>query len=449
MENLFETYKSIKQYYNLLLTIIATGFILLLSTKENVYEKPLNELTTLRNLEINKYEQYIRGFCGGNDFLPIEARDTFPYLGSYAFPNLSSNIAKFIISLYRGDGETLNLITEEFPNPDWEVVPIVEYDKPPVDGTMTEWKDWIKSTNSAKYYKPNWESAQLSWSRLIGTTPSIIRHFLLKQSEFKRNPGEYTFRAYLDLKINQNDTSQYVSRRSKRYDWWTKYDTLTFQTILELEGDLRDSIDNDSRFIIKGDVNSDSPQNLQGTGVYNWLSTSEIWSNISSYNELGESILPGLHSVWADVSNKTIDGAFVTLLDKKNNSKTLSIFGLSVSFLLALILVPVAFLFAEIFLLMHLHQLNKEIAKVNEQIVYPWIGAYNFLLAKITSVVIFAVLPFTLCIVGILRYFDWIGIWSLVIALILSIFVGITGVCVELENRKLRRVNIRSAANKE
>jgi len=355
MEQILETYKSTKQYFNLLLTITATGFILLLSPKENNFEKPLAELNALKSLDLNDYERYIRGFCGGSGLLPNELKEGH-------IPSWSRNITYFIDSLYAEGGENLNLITEEFPNPDWNVIPIVEYDEPPVDGTVSEWENWIKSNNNAKYYTPDWNTARMSSSRAIGATPVIIRHFLIKQSEFKRNPGEYAFRGYLDLKFNEIDTSQYANIRSKRHDWWTKYDTMEFRSLFELKGNLRDSIDSEYRFIIEGEVNSFNPQTLEGTGVYNWLSKSKRWTEISSNNELGESILPGLHSVWTDVSDKTLNDAYITLMNERNNSKTVNIFGLSVSFLLALILVPIAFLFAEIFLLLHLSQLNKEIS---------------------------------------------------------------------------------------
>jgi len=51
---------------------------------------------------------------------------------------------------------------------------------------------------------------------------------------------------------------------------------------------------------------------------------------------------------------------------------------------------------------------------------------------------IFAILPFALCIGGILRYVDRIENWSIFTATLFSVLVAIAGICVELENKKLR-----------
>jgi len=436
MENLTEILKTIKQYFHLLLGISATGLALLLSPKENDYKGQLSELNTLKRLDPRQYENYARGFIGVNSLLPYNT-----------WAQWEDGITSQIKKAYTQRNETINLLEGKFPNPDWEIKPIIIIEKPLIDGTLKDWEKWIKSKVNANYYTPDWSSANTSMSQQVGNELIIVRHFILRQSEYKRNPGEYSYRAYLDKEINEIDTSKYPNIKNKRWNWWSRFDTISSQTFFENKNGLRDSIGNQKRFIIEGDVDSKPQTEINGTSVYNWLQKSNEWKQISKTDELGESILPELHSVWTEVSDKSINDAIAYLTNKRNEAKTISLIGISVSFLLALIIIPLAYFLVSVYLLLHLKYLNRKMATLTENITFPWIGLYDFTLARLITFLTFIAIPLGLCIGIIIRYNDWVDKNLIVLSSVLTFFVFLTGIAIEFQNKKIRKT-IKKLTNK-
>lgn len=369
MSNANEAIKAARGSHRLGFLVTFTALAMLLAPFPIDYSRPLQEAYVLRDLQLSDYERYIKTGLESNTLLP-HSKDMIP-------GNWEEEIIGFLQTHLTSNSATKRkwLIRKgDFPNPDWSVDPIVAYEKPPTNGTMEKWLEWMQSSKPAKYYVPDWNTASFSMSRNYPGKPPIIRHFSVSKSETGRHPGEYIFRAYGEISVLQNEPKT----RPERNNWWVELGLKSRRDLFE-DGKKSALLD-ENKFIIEGEVDSGLREiRYGGAGVKQWLIASGNWDNLSMVTELGETVFPGLREKWSEVRNQPLNEAINYMEEKQRKIQDVSLFGISVSGQLFIVAIPFAYLVLFSHLFIHLRyikriQLRKGLDSIAEA---PWMGLYN------------------------------------------------------------------------
>ena len=388
MSNAKATIEAARGWHKFGFAISATALILLFAPQKADLGAALSEAYTLRELPIESYERFVSGFIGQNKLLPPRR--------SMAPGDWPVNITAFL-NAEMGQ----NVIRGNFPNPTWNIDVIVDYERPPVDKTIADWFRWITSSQPASYYHPDWKTASLSMSRGGAASP-LVRHFSVRPSRFQRSAGEYTFEAYLDLRITSNDQSEYVNRRASREDWWSELENVDFLSLKK-----KQSMDLGSdRWVIEGDVDSVLMPVHGKTGINHWLRQSGIWQRLSNTNNLGEAVLPGIREHWPQLEGMTLAAAISYMEGAQKEVGSVSLLGAAVPGELLLVAIPLAYLLVHLSLLLDirfLRSLQHSNVDVDPSDA-PWMGLYDDTLAVWATAISIAVVPVLLTLGLLLRY---------------------------------------------
>ncbi len=377
-------FRAIRGWHKLSIAISATAILLLFSQQPLDYRAALNEAHTLRALDIKDYERFIRGFIGQGRLLPSS-----PGTSPQSWPKRITNF----LNTKMGQ----NVIPGDIPNPTTNIDIILEYERPPVNETIAEWVRWIESTKPAEYYLPDWSTAQLSASRDEMQSP-IVRHFSVEPSIHRRYVGEYTFRAYLDLRITSSDRSTNIEERRDRDDWWSE---LKGHDVLgEDKAHVSDlGVD---RWIIEGDVNG-MRKSVSGPSVNRWLRERGIWLHLAVTENLGEAVLPEIRKHRLRLEEMTLPAAISYMERQHTRIESVNLLGLSVPGSLFLIAIPLAYLLAHLSLLIEIRHLNA-LRKSRNDLEALWMGFYTDGLAKWVTILSIAIIPIVLSLGLLLRY---------------------------------------------
>lgn len=374
MSNVEKTVETARSTQRLTIGVGATAIALILAPYTTDYTRALNEANTLRDLSIADYERHARGFVPINTLLPQRAIASTLERNPADWPQQITDFLQKILTA-NPLRMPLQLTPGETKSPRWIINPILKYSKPPTNGNLEDWRQWILSTERASYFDPEWSTARLSRSRdgYPGTT--FAKTFTVQHSETKRSPGEYTFRAELE-----------VSHKSSI-------------------GDVTESV------VVEGDVESRAKQLPEDSSVNVWLRRSSLWKVLSSIDSKGEQLLPGLQAHWGELRGKTLDDAVRFMETKQTEIRTVSLLGISVTDQLASVAVPLAYFLLNVYLLLHLRFLRMfPIAERAEAAGYPWIGLYRDRIARWITFGSLSVAPGILSAVLLARYGQRAGV---------------------------------------
>jgi len=389
------------------LAVSATALVLLFAPQKANFSAALDEAYALRDLKIEEYEGFIRGFIGQNTLLPPRP--------SMRPGDWSLNITTFLNSEL---GQSV--LDGDFPNPTWDIDIIVDYERPPNDGTLADWFQWIRSSQPASYFHPDWATASLSMSRDPGSATPLVRHFSVKPSGFRRSKGNYTFRAYLDLRITLNDQSKYANERADREDWWSELEAadvrrLGKERFIELGPD---------RWIIEGDV--DSARRPATGSVNDWLRQSGRWDRLSHTSNLGEATLPGIREHWAQLAGMSLAAAISYMEATQREINSVSLLGVPVPGTLCVVAIPLAYLLVHLSLLLDvrfLRSLQRSDVEIDPSEA-PWMGLYDDTLAVWATATSIVAMPVVLTGGLLLRYHPIVDIPVLVTSIVALIVAG-------------------------
>ena len=415
--------ESARGYHKLSFAISVTALILLFTPLKYDFSTALKEAYALRELKIDDYKTFVRGFIGQNSLLPPRS--------GVAPGDWGINITRFLNSEM-----DQNVIEDAFPNPTWSITEIVDYEQPPNDGTLVDWSRWISSSKPASYYHPDWKTAELSMDRQ-GAAKPLVRHFGVRPSRYSRSAREYTFRAYLDLRVTAADQSEYVNERAKRENWWSELERSDFQG---LERPFRDlGVD---RWILEGEVDSTRKVVNGKTGINDWLRQRGIWAVLSDTNDLGEAVIPGIREHWAQLGGETLAAAISFMESSHQEISAVTLLGLPIPGELCLVATPLAYLLVYLFLFLDirfLRSLQRSGVDVDTDNAM-WMGLYNDRLAVWTTAISIAVIPTALMLGLLLRYHSMVQVPVVimsVLALIIAAIVQVLVVCTTAEARKV------------
>jgi len=409
-----ETIDSARGWHKTSLLVTATVLLLLFSNLNVDYQAALNEAYTLRDLRMADYETFVRGFLGGNGMLPE---------GTNGIVDPERNITDFLnsklaFSVWDGD----------FPNPTTGVTIIIQYEPPPINGTMQDWNDWINRTNPVNYFVPDWTTAKLSISRDATAPKSIVRYFSVRPSSWKRFPGEYTFRAYLDEHVLPNDRSDNILERNKRVNWWSQLETDESQDLLGKHG--FDQQLRQGRFVVEGDVGKSQLREFDSRwcGVKEWLKQRKIWPQLSQADNAGEIFLPAIRSRWSELRDKPLQDAIVFMEQKQHEIQDVNLLGLAVPGRLCVVAIPLSYVVIFMFLLLDLRFLTRNQNRTNfdDLSATPWMALYRDRLAIWSAIFSIVVIPTALSIAILLKYHsrvDWYAITFSLISLVCGGFI--------------------------
>jgi hypothetical protein len=386
--------------------VAATALVLLFAPAKADYRKALNEAYLLRDLRISDYERFVRGFIGLNTLLPS---------ANTSWGQWPRNITAFLDSKL-----DFKVRDGDFPNPDWKITPILKYEGPPTNGTLQDWHIWITSSKTVSYFHPDWSTARLSASRDRATPPPVVRHFLLGPSAWHRFPGEYTFRAYLDFNLTEDDRSQYANDRAKRVDWWSTLDALESR---DLWGPEAHQELGDNRFIVEGDLGSQLREACSKCSIRDWLKQRGLWSQLSLTDSAGEIVLPGMRAHWSELRDKPLQDAIALMEQKQKEIQDVSLLGLPVPGQLCVVAIPLAFLVIDLFLLLDLRSLRRIQNRqgLGDTVAAPWMALYADWAARWTVILSIAVAPSALSIGLLIKYYPRVDAYALVIGMASSV----------------------------
>jgi hypothetical protein len=408
-----ETIKAIQASHSALFVVSATAIALLFASPKTNYSEALNEANELRSLRMADYEDFAEFATTGNYMLP----KTKPFTPG----NWSGEIVKFL------DSE-LSWQVHPASSPRHDITPILQYPTPPTSGSVKDWLAWMSSTENVKFWQPEWAEAGFSVTRDAPESPPIVRFFSVKPSSFQRTPGEYTFRAFLDWNVTEADLTQQTHFSTDVVDdWWTEIDRLNSRELWggkKKEGPLR----HDDRFVIEGDVNSKLEVGANNSGIRHWLKSSGAWDRLSKTTDLGESILPGMHAHWSEISDLTLNEAIAFMEERMTAVQDVNVFGIPVPGRLCAVAIPIAFLVVLMRMLLnsrHLSSIKDAVASdgIHES---PWIGLYSYPLARWVTDISLVAVPVGLSSAIIAKYYAHVDWTANVIAIL---FVVLSGVC--------------------
>ena len=419
-----ELLKTIRSAHLLSVAILFAGLVLLFAPGGVDYSAALNEARILLELDIGDYERYARGLIGSPEFLLHEGETN--YAGVEIVHFLQSIDVCCLAPLQVND---------------WEIVPALQYQKPPKGEALSEWLGWINSTTPASYWVPNWRSAFVSLdtrnqSRPNDVGPRTVVFFSVSPvgHGLWLRP-RYRFLAFFeDGLVEKNDG-----------DWWR--DAMS-QPLHELwNEDSLTALDETGRSMVKGFVDplGTRPvvEEAVTTGsVYAWLKAHRRRRMLLASDHSGFSALPELRRHWSAVSSQPVREAIAYMQSKQSEIRDVDLLGLSIPGALCLIAVPFGFLVAHTYLYMHLRALRTVLrAKpVEGPISFPWIGLYAEPLPRAVTGSSLTVLPTLLCVALVGRYYAKVDILSAGVAVVLIALFLVLGWMAAREVAELRRV---------
>lgn len=317
-----ERLESARNWHKLGFVVSATALVLLFAPFKTDYHQALNEAYILRDLRVDDYQKWARGFLGQNTLLP-QSREV-------GWGDWQRNITLFLSS---------KLDFQVGGQPDWDVTAIVEYEHAPTNGGLADWQAWISSSKPASYYHPDWSTARLSASRDgVGVTkPPAVRHFLLRASTWHRYDGEYSFRAYIELDEPSGKQPTAAVGRPNIAKWWEPLDRLDSRELFEKHQ--QSGLDG-NRFLVEGDVGSQLKGIGDKTGIRQWLEAAGFWSKLTSNDGAGEVVLPGMRRTWSDLRDRSLGDAIAFMEQKQREIQDVSLLGLPVPGQLCVVAVP-------------------------------------------------------------------------------------------------------------
>jgi len=429
MEPLEAFYKSISKYFNLLMTVTAVSFILLVYPKGIDYNKPLEELYELKNLEIWYLSNADVGSILSNaiDSVIYNSEESFfseefdvDLLGSVPTTITSDEIKLELMSYgLRGDYEfTGSFITLFFHGIETVVKNHgaafaftfhIKYGSPIQNRSVSEWFSFFNKNEVPFIPIPVWESINY-----VDSVSEKSNFFFVSLKTIKNNDS-YTFK----IEGFSNSTAQKEEERKG--------------TSFESKGSVIATIDDFE------------PYYLRDLRPLNWVNLFEndTKDDFFSFFEPDRlPVFPALRTVQSLIGDQNIDNAITTLQEKRDEANKISLLGISVSFYPLFIFIPILLLYINSFLFTHLRQLNQILKITNAGFVYPWFGTYSAEDSRSFSVFLIVILPAAVSIGNYIKYFNFITGWLNVIYVMLTIVLFIIGLKVEKEN-----INLRENAN--
>jgi hypothetical protein len=418
-----ELLKTIRSTHLLSLAILGTALVLLFAPFEIGYRRALSEAVILKDLPLEEYEHYAGGFIGANILLP-HSEEMIPR-------DWPHEIAAFL------DGVTgWNVAPDSSPR--WDVVPILDYPSAPTEGTLQDWLKWITSKAPAHYWVPDWKKAGTSISRNPLPQPPKLKFFALRASDWRRTPGEYTFRAFfeehrlrplprLDVGLAGREAARHLSPLET--GWWSAVMLIPSRDLWH--SDIARALQDSGRFFVEGDVPSleSRPVATEPNGSVNsWLRRSDRWALLTESTGLGETVLPGLHQHWSELAYKSLNESLAFMEAQQHAIRDVDLFGLSIPGTLCIVAVPIALMLCNLYLLLHLRSaLRTPVTSGASTEGFPWIGLYNDRLAAFTTILSLTIIPTILLVSLLLRYESRAGIKSTLAAAIFSAVAVVLG----------------------
>jgi len=426
MEPLEAFYKSISKYFNLLMTVTAVSFILLVYPKGIDYDKPLEELYELKKLE----EWYHSNAEIDSTILKELGLDVMAKMPASVAVNetrVVSNISKSRIrhsSLFTFDFiEGIELIADGY---DTEFIFTfhINFGASFLERNVLEWISYIKKNEPPFIPLPNWQSINVidSDSKKYDFDYIIVRTFKINNYYTFEVEG---FSFLYGLPGMMISPGEMVSPRK----------TINSRNWMQPDSP-------ESRGSVIATVKDFEPYYLWDLQPSNWVNqfvNDTISDFVSSYSL---SDFPGLRSILSLVGDQNIDNAITTLQQKRDEAKKISFVGISVSFYQLFIFIPILLLYINAFLFTHLRQLNETLQNQGSDFTYPWIGKYDSTFSRVLSVLLIVMLPTLVSMANYIKYSNFITGWLDATYFILTILLFIVGVKIEEEN-----INLRENAN--
>lgn len=397
-----ERLESACKWHKLGFVVSATALVLLFAPFKTDFRQALNEAYILRDLRADDYERWARGFLGINTLLP--------QLAEVPWGDWQQNITLFLSS-------KLDFAVEG--RPDWDVTAIVEYERAPTNGSLANWLAWVSSSKPASYYQPDWSTARLSASRDgVGITkPPLVRHFLLRASEWRRFDGEYSFRAYVEQDQGQAPVA----------NWWKPIDNLDSRDVFGRHQEL--GLD-DSRFLVEGDLSSQPTLIADKTGIRQWLEAAGIWAKITTNDGAGEVVLPGMQRNWSDLRERSLGDAISFMEAKQREIQDVSLLGLPVPGQLCIVAIPLAYLVILLFLLLDVRSILMSPSANKDPLAtgVAWFAVYDDGVARWITAASLTLIPVALSVALLLKYYSRVPAYSVTIAVVSSVVSLVLGI---------------------
>jgi hypothetical protein len=413
--------ESIKKSHISILLISLVSLLLVITPNKIDYLKALEEAKIIDKLDIDDYETYIRGFQEKPRYVPGG------YQGGET-KNYGVNIAEFISKLEDmispPSEERIKLVpSDDF---DWSILLITKYELPPTNGSIKDWLLWINSSSRPYCFAPKWETARLSASRHENGT---IRFFSVRDSVLGTKEY-YRFRGYIEY-----------GKTLSTEQWWMNIDSKDYRDLFE-DKLSREQIVNQNRSFFEGDVKYGDPQVSPGT-ISQWLKARGKWEKLIVIDSKGEQVLPGLHTHWEELKDKSLKEAISIMEEKQNKINDISLFGLLIPGQVCIIIIPLFFMIFSLLLYIDFRYLNNSNQSGKDKLlVIPWFLFYNDKLSRFTSYCTIVLLPSFLSLGLIIRYFSALDISSSITGFIFFIISSLLQILTILKiNNFYNRLN--------
>ena len=407
-----EWFKTVRTAHSLVVAVSLTGLVLLFAPSNTEFSGALEEAITLRDLQLQGYERYARGPIGSPLFLP-KTTDHPTYAGT--------EIVRFL--------ESLGVCClAPIPTDDWEVLPALDYDPPPVEKPLSEWLNWMSSTVPASFWLPDWSQAFVSVDtrellRREDHGPRTLRFFSVapESMDVWRRP-RYRFRAFLEdgLKEGAGET------------WWKTFASVPSRQLWDQKG-VR-SLEQEGRSVVEGFADALERRSVVeesvSTGSVNaWLRSDAAATALFSQASSSPIGLPRIREHWTSLSSMPLPEAIAFMENKQKEIHEVSLLGLAIPGDLCLAAIPLAYLLTVLYFFLHVLALRKVVEVKSEMFAddFPWMGLYAGHLPRFVTKASLTALPALLAVGLIVRYSsraDTYTVWTAVLSGGVALILG-------------------------
>ena len=421
MSKATETVKAARNSHRLSFVVSFTALALLFAPPHVDFQSALQETYALRKLKMSDYETFLRDLSNPISLLPVRD-DPWPPPDGYG-----GEITNFLNATLAKRGVIGEMPPDKVrkgpdSDPNWAVMPIVDYERPPTNGTIQQWSEWVQSTKPGRVLEPGWLAARFGSSRALSGRVPRVRFFSVKPNIDR--DGEYLFRAYCEL----GETDEHSQVPSKDDDWWSEIEQEYSRELSFHVGKHPPPIMTDDRFVLEGGVGGEFRE-MRNSGVRSWLTRSGRWPKLTESDDLGETVLPALRVHWSTLQDKPLSDAITFMEDKQRDIQDVSLFGIPIPGQLCVVAIPMGYLVLFLHLLIHLRCLRRiqdanSIENVEDA---PWMGLYHDRLAIWVTIVSITFAPLMLSAALLIRYHDRVAsfaFWLSIIAVVIVAYVG-------------------------
>ncbi|MEM9113962.1 MAG: hypothetical protein AAGD10_10430 [Myxococcota bacterium] len=387
-----ETLKAARASHRLSLLASFTALAVLFTPPKVDYGDALVEAHTIRGLATADYEAFLRGRLPETEFRPT--------------PTAFESLTDFLRQKAQHRNETPSWTIGDVDKVEYNSSPIVSYETVPDGASLEPWMKWLQSTKEPTYFSPDWRAAAFSMSRAPPSSAVLVRAFSVRQSVYRRTPGEYSFRVYLELPTPSEEVSLWPN-------WWRAADALNTREFFTSK-DFRLRL-GESRIVLEGDCNS-KEKAVQGGSVRAWLETRGLWSRLTRNDSLGEVLLPAITSHWPRLQRKSLDDAIRFMDEEMARIDTIELFGIHVPGQMFVVAAPLAFLLLSLHILVHARFIRglSEATMHDDILEAPWVCLYGDRVSILLTRLSILILPVALSAAILLKHAGRVGVDAII-----------------------------------